>query len=91
MLNIHRISCALLGAFLLFTSYSPALAKADITSNLVGHWKLDETSGSTIVDSAGSANGTWSDGSGNDVAEETGKAVISRGLTFDGVEDYIDL
>ena len=28
------------------------------TDNLVGHWKLDETSGTTAIDSAGSNNGT---------------------------------
>ncbi len=54
---------------------------ADITSNLVGHWKLDEGSGTTANDSSvenndGTINGaTWSSGE----------------LDFDGTNDYISV
>ncbi len=36
--------------------------------NIIGWWKLDETSGSTIFDTSPNANnGTWTDGGDNDV------------------------
>jgi hypothetical protein len=39
-----------------------AHAEPDITTGLVGHWKLDETSGTTAVDSSGNGNdGTYTD------------------------------
>ncbi|MFP4097870.1 MAG: LamG domain-containing protein, partial [Alphaproteobacteria bacterium] len=58
--------------------------------NLVGHWKLDETTGNTITDSSGNGNtGTWSDGDDNDVTGETGAGAIDNALTFDGTNDYI--
>ena len=62
-----------------------------LADGLMGHWTLDETTGSSIVDSAGTSDGTWSDNSGNSVAEETAAGPINKGLTFDGVDDYIDL
>ena len=54
----------------------------DITTNLVGHWKLDETSGTTAADSAGAnsmtlANGpTWNTG-----------GLSGGALSFDGTND----
>lgn len=58
------------------------------TSNLVAHWKLDETSGQTINDSSGSNNGYL--GADNtaeaaDPARITGK--FNNGLQFDGIDD----
>lgn len=54
---------------------------------LVGHWKLDETSGTTAVDSSGQGNdGTMGGGlAGGDTT--VGK--ITTALSFDGVGDYI--
>ncbi len=62
-----------------------------LADGLIGHWKLDETTGSSIVDSAGTSNGTWNDNSGNSVAEETTAGPVNKGITFDGTDDYIDL
>jgi hypothetical protein len=49
----------LVAAAWVLTSCLPACGQ-DITSNLRGHWRLDDTSGSTAVDSSGQgANGTY--------------------------------
>jgi hypothetical protein len=52
--------------------------------NLVGWWTFDEGSGTTAYDSAGSNDGTiygaqWTSGQ------------IGGALSFDGVDDYVDL
>ena len=60
-------------------------------AGIVGHWKLDETSGSTIADSAGSNNGTWVDGANNDVAEETINGLIDGAITFNSSSSIIDI
>ncbi|GJL86179.1 MAG: hypothetical protein DHS20C02_19540 [Micavibrio sp.] len=66
--------------------------KDTIVDNLVGHWKLDETTGSTMTDSSPSGNdGTWYDNANTDVGEETTAAVIDDGITFDGVDDRINV
>jgi hypothetical protein len=49
----------------------------------LAHWRFDETSGSTAMDSAGNNNGgvhgaVWTEGK------------IGGGLQFDGVDDYVD-
>lgn len=63
-----------------------------LTNGLVGHWRLDETTGSTIADSSTtSANGAWVDNVNDDVAEESAAAVASNGLTFDNTDDRIDI
>ncbi len=82
------IRIAMLGLALLCPNISQA---QDFTSGLIGHWELDETSGSSIADSAGSNTGTWVDGTGNDVTEETTAGKIATALTFDGVNDYISI
>ncbi|MGH1404827.1 MAG: LamG domain-containing protein [Alphaproteobacteria bacterium] len=61
------------------------------TAGLIGHWTLDETSGATISDSAGSNTGTWVDGVNNDVAEETQTGTVGNALTFDHVDDFINV
>jgi hypothetical protein len=48
------------------------------------HWKLDETSGTTAVDSVGGHNGTLSNGP----SWTTGQ--LGGGLDFDGVDDTIN-
>ncbi len=55
--------------------------------NLVGWWKLDETSGTTAEDSSGNSNdGTLTNMLGNEWT--TGQ--ISGALTFDGTNDVVD-
>ena len=53
------------------------------TTNLVGHWKLDEGEGSVIADSAGS-----NDGQAKNITEP---AFWDRYAVFDGVDDYVDM
>ncbi len=64
---------------------------SSVTNGLVGHWKLDETSGAAIADETGTYNGTWSDGSGNDVAEETSAGQIGTAFDFDSADDMVQL
>ena len=54
-----------------------------IKPNIVGHWKLDETSGTTATDSSGAGN----DGTLNnmDPATDWVYGEIGGGLDFDGV------
>ncbi|MBI2609940.1 fibronectin type III domain-containing protein [Candidatus Giovannonibacteria bacterium] len=61
-----------------------AVGQVDITSGLVGHWKLDETSGISAADSSGNSNnGTISNGP----LWASGK--INGALKMDGVDDYV--
>lgn len=61
-------------------------------SPLVGHWTLDETSGTSLSDSSGNGSaGTWIDGGDNDVSGETATGQIGNALTFDGSVTVVDL
>ena len=56
----------------------------------IGHWKLDETSGTTAADSSGNGHdGTMNDGL--DGANDSVNGVISNALDFDGADDGIEL
>jgi hypothetical protein len=58
------------------------------TGSLVGHWKLDETTGTIAADSSGSnLNGTLF---GGPVWQPTG-GKIGGALKFDGIDDYVQL
>ena len=60
----------------------------DISDGLWAHWKLDETTGGTLVDSGSGGNDlTWTDGTGNSVAEETTAGQIGTAIDFDGTND----
>ena len=65
---------------------SPAVAPS---AGLIGHWKLDETSGTSAADSAGSNNGTMQ--SGLDAGNDSIPGVDGTALEFDGTDDYISL
>ncbi len=55
-------------------------------SSLVGHWKLDETSGTTAYDSSGNDNhGTFI----NMVGNEWATGIVGGGLDFDGIDDRV--
>jgi len=59
---------------------------ADVTSNLVAHWKLDEGSGTAAADSSGNGyHGTLSGGA----TWTTGK--IGGGLSFDGINGTVTI
>ncbi len=56
-------------------------------SGLVGHWKLDETSGTTAADSSGLGNsGTLTNGATPNVT-----AIYNGGDSFDGVNDFVNV
>lgn len=58
-----------------------------LTDGLVGYWKLDETTGTTIYDSAGPNDGTVNQ---IDPASDSVAGKVGTALYFDGVNDYID-
>lgn len=60
-------------------------ASASLTDGLVGHWTFDEGSGTTAGDSAGSNNGTLTNGP----TWIEGK-IGNRAISFDGSNDYIN-
>jgi len=53
----------------------------------VAHWKLDETQGTTAIDSTGKYNGALY---GNPTWQAAG-GKIGGGLKFDGIDDYISI
>ena len=59
------------------------------TAGLVGHWTLDETSGTTVADSAGSNDGSLQNGLDPSSNSEAG--INGTALTFDGTDDFISL
>ena len=78
----NRLLCPLLGVFITLLSFIPSSHAQDYTSNLVGHWKLDETSGTTAVDSTSNGN----DGTmyGLDASNDSGSGVIGTSIKLDG-------
>jgi hypothetical protein len=57
---------------------------ANIDLSPFAHWKLDETTGPTAVDSEGDNDGTWTNG------PTPTPGLIDGGLDFDGSNDYVD-
>ena len=78
---------------LLFSPVCPANAQTepDITTGLVGHWKLDETSSTTAADSSGNGNdGTMQNGLTADSHSVNGR--IKNAInTTDDVDYYIQI
>jgi parallel beta-helix repeat protein len=66
-----------------FTQPNGWISLPDIESGLVGYWKFDEGTGSTVYDSSGNDNNgtvygaTWVDGK------------IGKALSLDGIDDYV--
>ena len=69
-------------------SLGPALVTAGglSTSNLAGHWRLDEGSGATVGDASANANGGTLLGAPEWVAGREGGA-----LRFDGIDDFVEI
>ncbi|WP_218931926.1 LamG-like jellyroll fold domain-containing protein [Adhaeretor mobilis] len=88
--NLHCQTHTRIAAIAACLWLSASLATAqDITSNLVGHWKLDETSGTSAADSSGSGR----TGSLTGSPSWTSAGQIDGGLDFettDGV-DRVDI
>ena len=59
------------------------------TGGLVGHWKLDETSGTTVSDSSGNNNGTYDDGPTLGATPATNFSGTS--VSFDGNNDNVTI
>lgn len=61
-------------------------------ATLVAHWALDELSGSTVADSAGSATGSLSPGaSGPNLGGSAPHTRLGTALELDGVDDAVSL
>lgn len=74
----------IMGIFIFsFFCFNNVKAETTLTNDLKGYWKLDESSGSTITDSVGSANGTING------ATYTSSGKINGAYSFDGNNDYI--
>ena len=69
---------------ILMLGVSVGITNADIQSDLISHWKMDDGSGTTAEDSAGVNDGTlkgdatWADG------------WIVGAVLLDGDDDYVD-
>jgi len=61
-----------------------------VFDGLIAHWKLDEVSGTTAADSAGTNNGTLVNFDFTPTSP-WGRAHKDRGLAFDGVKDYVGI
>jgi len=71
-----------------FTYTSRVFCSTDYVRRLIGHWKMDESSGFTAADSGGYVNdGTLEDMNGN----EWTAGLLGGALEFDGDNDYIDV
>ena len=57
------------------------------STNLVGHWELDESVGMTATDSVGSQHGTLPNFPGDDSQWTTSR--LGGALQFDGDDDYV--
>jgi hypothetical protein len=87
-----KIVRLLLVVAVIFVSFSRTInqiVEADITTGLVGHWAMDEsswngTSGEVLDSSGNSFNGTSSGG-----ATTVSGGLYSRAGTFDGVDDKV--
>ena len=68
---------------------NPSLTEI-VPSGLIGHWRLDETSGTTATDSSGNGNDGTMTG-GLDGATNSVSGQIDTALDFDGTDDDIDV
>ena len=60
-----------------------------VPSGLVGHWRLDETSGTDALDTSGSGNnGTYINLSSG-AASGTSEGVVATAMAFDGTNEYM--
>ncbi len=78
----YMVWCSALGLSACQMEGTRALGVDPLSAELVAHWPMDEGTGDTTVDASGHGHvGTLVNG------PEWG----DRGLTFDGVDDYVDL
>ncbi|MGH9461131.1 MAG: LamG-like jellyroll fold domain-containing protein [Vicinamibacteria bacterium] len=58
----------------------------DKESNLVGNWRMDEPSGTTVADASGNSNNGTATG-----AAATSTAKLTNARYFDGSDDYVEI
>ncbi|MCP5299107.1 MAG: DUF1566 domain-containing protein [Chromatiaceae bacterium] len=61
-----------------------------LNMGLVGHWKLDETSGTVAADNSGNGNNGTMQGSLN-ATNDSVAGKVGTALKFDGMDDYINI
>jgi hypothetical protein len=67
-------------------------APTDCAAGPIAHWNLDEGTGQTAADSAGTSDGTLGSTTGADANDPTWTCVNGgNALDFDGTDDYVDL
>jgi hypothetical protein len=71
--------------FVMTIASASSVSQDDLLNGLVSYYNMDETSGTTAVDSHGSNDGTISGAT----IDQTGK--INKAYSFDGTNDYVDL
>lgn len=76
------------GTTLSVISGEEGILSNDVTNGLVGHWRLDESTSTVAYDSSGSNNGGTLT---NSPTRATSTCKISYCLTFDGVNDYLNI
>ena len=73
------------------SSVAYAQCTAAVTDGLIGYWRMDDTSGNTIVDSSGTGNtGTWYDDTDNAITTESVSGQVDTALDLEnGDNSYI--
>ena len=62
------------------------------SSNLIGWWKMDDTSGTSATESSGSASGNAGTLMGGfNFSANTAAGQLGNALSFDGMNDYVDI
>ena len=82
--------CAVLAVVLLFGAVP---ARADITTGLVGWWRLDETSGTTAHDASGKGNNGILYNIATPATATSGwnSGHLNGALAFDGIDDWVNI
>jgi len=78
----RKLTC--LVSFVLLLGASVDITNADIKSDLISYWKLDDGSGTTATDSAGANDGTLQ----GDAKWAAGW--VAGAVELDGDDDYVD-
>ena len=63
---------------------------AEVPYGLVGHWRMDETSGTTVTDASANSNNGTMQGSMS-AASDSAVGAVKTSLSFDGVDDRISV
>jgi hypothetical protein len=59
------------------------------SSNLIAHWTMDDTGGSTVVDELGNNDGEWTDGTDNVITTEDIAGQVDGALDFDDADNAL--